>query len=199
MVAIHGIWVIITVPVAAYPSNTYTADGTYDVMLTVTSNQGCDTSITKRDYITVYPLPKAGFIYEPDTFASIFDPEFQFYDKSSGADSIVMYDFGDGEMEINPNPLHTYLDTGFYHVVQYVYTIYGCGDTIDDWVRVKPEFTLFVPNAFTPNSDGINDEFEIKGIGVLEYRLRIFNRWGEEIYFSIDMSKSWDGTIRDNL
>lgn len=185
--------------VASFPSNTYTADGTYDITLTTTSNHGCDTSITKRNYITVYPLPKAGFIHEPDTFASIFDPEFQFYDMSSGADSIVMYDFGDGEMEINPNPLHTYLDTGFYHVTQYVYTIYGCGDTIDDWVRVKPEFTLYVPSAFTPNSDGINDVFEVKGIGVLEYRLRIFNRWGEEIYFSIDMDKFWDGTIRDTF
>ncbi len=182
-----------------FPGTVYTQDGTFDVTLTVTSNYGCDTSITKEDYITVYPLPKAGFIHEPDTFVSIFDPEFQFYDKSSGADSIVIYEFGDGESAFEPDPLHVYPDTGFYHVTQYVYTTYGCGDTTDAWVRVRPEFALYIPNTFTPNSDGINDAFEVKGIGVLEYSLRIFNRWGEQIYHSNDMSKFWDGKIRDTI
>lgn len=182
-----------------FPGNVYLNDGTYDVTLHVNSNHGCDTSITKQKYITVYPLPKAGFIHEPDTFVSIFDPEFQFYDASSGVDSIIIYDFGDGETAIEPNPSHIYPDSGFYHVVQYVYTIYGCGDTIDDWVRVMPEFTLFIPNAFTPNSDGINDEFVVKGIGVLEYTLRVFNRWGEQVYFSTDMNNFWDGTVRGGI
>lgn len=182
-----------------FPNTVYSQEGAFDVTLTITSSHGCDTSITKQDYIIVHPLPKAGFVHDPDTFVSIFDPEFQFIDKSSGADSIIIYDFGDDEMAFVPNPPHIYLDTGYYNVTQYVYTIYGCGDTTDTWVRVRPEFTLFVPNTFTPNSDGINDEFEVKGTGVLEYTLRIFNRWGEEIFYSNDMSKFWDGKIRDAI
>lgn len=180
------------------PANTYLNDGTYDVTLTVISDQGCDTTITINKYITVYPLPIAGFVHDP-TVVSVFDPEFDFYDESQGADSLVIYDFGDGSGAEERNPVHAYPDSGFYVVTQYVYTSYGCSDTIMDTLRVNPEFTLYVPNAFTPNSDGYNEVFQAKGMGVLEFTMRIYTRWGEEIYFTKNMDEFWDGTLNNGL
>jgi gliding motility-associated-like protein len=71
-------------------------------------------------------------------------------------------------------------------------------DTTWTDVRVRPEAYLFVPNAFTPNGDGKNDLFYLQGEGILDgsYTIRIFNRWGEEIFFSNDTENSWDGTCK---
>lgn len=178
------------------PLNTYQNDGSYDVTLTVTSDQGCDTTITINKYITVYPLPVAGFIHDP-TVVSVFDPTFDFYDESIGADSVVIYDFGDGIFAEERNPVHTYQDSGFYMVTQYVYTVHGCGDTITDILRVNPEFTLYIPNAFTPNSDGYNEVFRPQGIGMLDFTMRIYTRWGEQIFFTKEIGGFWDGTINN--
>jgi gliding motility-associated-like protein len=70
------------------------------------------------------------------------------------------------------------------------------GDTLD------PDecFTSFyIPNAFTPNGDGVNDIFFVYGRGVEELQLRIFNRWGELVFETKDQSRGWDGTYRGQL
>ncbi|MBL7941215.1 MAG: gliding motility-associated C-terminal domain-containing protein, partial [Flavobacteriales bacterium] len=56
--------------------------------------------------------------------------------------------------------------------------------------------TLYVPNAFTPNNDGINDVFMPKGVGVSEYEINIFNRWGDNIFHTIDVAQPWDGSYK---
>ena len=56
---------------------------------------------------------------------------------------------------------------------------------------------LYIPNAFTPNNDGINDQFKI--MSFVNYKIinfEIFNRWGEMVYRSTDNFGSWDGTFR---
>lgn len=58
---------------------------------------------------------------------------------------------------------------------------------------------LFVPSAFTPNGDGKNEYFEIQGTGIKDYSLRIFNRWGEQVFYTNDMGVSWDGTSKGAL
>ena len=75
---------------------------------------------------------------------------------------------------------------------------YGCIDTITQIVQVIPEFILYVPNAFTPNDDGVNDFFNVKGLGIEGVVLKIFNRWGENIYTTSDLDGGWDGTIQKN-
>ena len=52
-----------------------------------------------------------------------------------------------------------------------------------------------MPDAFTPNSDGINDEFLAYGKGIKEFEMKIYNRWGELIFSSDDLLKGWDGKI----
>ena len=61
-------------------------------------------------------------------------------------------------------------------------------------VEVKPDFALFIPNAFTPNADGLNDIFIPVGSNVEEMELTIFNRWGEAIFTTTSLEQGWDGT-----
>lgn len=58
---------------------------------------------------------------------------------------------------------------------------------------------IFVPNAFTPNGDGLNDKFEIKGLYILEYEIVIYDRWGNKLFESNDIRNSWDGTYEGKV
>ncbi len=177
------------------PSYTFTQAGTYDVHLTVTTVEGCKDDTLIPDMITVYPLPKAGFDGRP-RIVSIFDPTVEFEDQSTGSDSCVY--FWDGQdISHDCDFEYTFPDTGIYTVTQVVYTIHGCVDTTELTIRVEPEFTLYIPNAFSPNSDSYNDVFYCYGIGIVAFEMNIFDRWGEQIYFSHSMEEGWDGLYKN--
>jgi gliding motility-associated-like protein len=81
-------------------------------------------------------------------------------------------------------------------VTLYVVNSYGCRDTVQHPVRVLPEFEWWIPNAFSPNEDGVNDGFNVKGISIVDVKLSIFNRWGDQIFFSEGRNnRDWDGSI----
>ncbi|MBL0343146.1 MAG: PKD domain-containing protein [Bacteroidetes bacterium] len=179
------------------PSTVYTTGGTYSVSLTVTSSMGCVQTFTQNNIITIYPGPDANFTADPYE-ASILHPVINFNNLSSGATS-YSWTFGDGTGTSLFEPMHTYPDTGTYSVTLLVINSYGCIDTITQLVHIVPEFVMYVPNAFTPNSDGINDFFTIAGIGIKEVVINIFDRWGENVYTTSNLAKGWDGTVqKDN-
>ena len=94
------------------------------------------------------------------------------------------------------NPSFSYNDPGSYTVQLIVTNTFGCTDTAYNDVIVLPEYTLYVPNAFTPlNNDGINDTFMPQGVGIdpNDFELSIFDRWGSLIYKTTDVNKGWDG------
>ena len=94
------------------------------------------------------------------------------------------------------NPVGFYPDTGTYVYFVHVVSAYGCEgyDTIKVWVVNQASF--FVPTAFSPNGDGKNDVFRPVAVGYrsLNY-FRIYDRWGEEVYLSRDITEGWDGTF----
>jgi gliding motility-associated-like protein len=63
-------------------------------------------------------------------------------------------------------------------------------------VSVEKPYALYAPNAFSPDSDGINDFFKISGQGILDFQIEIYNRWGQMVYKSDDLSKGWNGTFK---
>lgn len=70
----------------------------------------------------------------------------------------------------------------------------GCGTT-SDIVLVKVFKDIFIPTAFTPNNDGLNDRWTILGLdALLSYRVTVYNRWGQPIFQTTDTPRSWDGT-----
>ncbi len=178
------------------PYTVYTASGNYTVSLTVTTDKGCTETIVMPNLITIFPGPTANFT--PDPFeASILNPVINFNNYSSG-NAFNQWTFGDGTGSNTLNPIHTYQDTGHYLVTLFIQNTYGCVDSISQIVHIIPEFTVFVPNAFTPNGDGINDVFSLTGLGIIDITLNIFNRWGENIYTTDGYRKGWDGTVQKN-
>jgi len=74
----------------------------------------------------------------------------------------------------------------------------GCTDTEDVMITVPTEGpNIWMPNAFTPDDDGVNDDFIIFGNDICNSLMRVYNRWGEMIFESSDLSQGWDGTYHN--
>lgn len=176
------------------PSHSYENPGNYTITLTVITTTGCkDTStFVYPNAVQVIAYPQAGLVANP-TEASIFDPFITFSDISQGATNCALQ-FSDGTYTEQCNYTHTFTDTGFFKVTQFVKNELNCIDSTSITVYISPEFRLFIPDAFTPNGDGLNDVFLPSSIGVKEYTFQIFNRWGENIYHTNGLHDAWDGT-----
>jgi gliding motility-associated-like protein len=183
------------------PSYCYNNDSIYSpiyytVSLTVTSDSGCVTTLTKNNYITVYPKPIANFSVQPNA-TSIIDPVIAISDLSVGA-NFWIWNYGDMDTTTSPSPLpHTYADTGAYVISLLVTTNYGCVDSTNRTITVDPNFLFYIPNSFTPNGDGINDTFTGQGIFVKEFEMFIYDRWGNLVFYSNNIARPWNGKVND--
>lgn len=167
--------------------------GTYNVI--VTDINGCVS--TQNVVVAQDPYPIANFISSSDTI-DLLDPTATFYDNSTSATS-WLWDFGDVN---NPatstlqNPWHMYSDSGYYCTTLIVTDAGGvCVDTAIKCLIVVAPYTFYVPNAFTPNADGYNDIFLSYGTYIKEFEMLIFDRWGNQVFKSIDYKKGWDGKV----
>jgi gliding motility-associated-like protein len=182
---------------ASSPTFCFLSSGTYDVTATVTDNIGCVGTTTMANYITVFPLPTAGFTASPQP-ATELNNQVTFTDQSIGAVSWI-WSFGvDDSASVLQNPIYTFQDTGTFIVQLIVENQYGCQDFIDVPIRVNPDYAVFIPNAFTPNGDGINDLFFPQGVGVNpdNFIMYVFDRWGNLIFKTETWPGGWDGTVQ---
>jgi gliding motility-associated-like protein len=142
-------------------------------------------------------LPDAIFQLNPQV-VNLINANIDFTDQSIGNLDSWDWNFGDGETSFQQNPSHTYTDTGNFAISLMVTTDKGCSDQTIRQLIVEPEFTFYVPNAFTPNSDTRNDGFRGYGEGIDwdTYQMSIFNRWGELIYYTENINAPWDGTFK---
>jgi gliding motility-associated-like protein len=170
----------------------------YSVQLIVTSNAGCSDTIAVSNLITVSPVPVAGFTHSPDQ-ATTLTSLVQFQDTSLNAVA-WLWNFGDlpGSMSTDQHPSFLYNGEGCYPVTLVVSNAAGCSDTAEQMICINPEITIYVPNAFTPNANGMNDIFLPAGTGISEsgYRLMIFDRWGNLVFETTDLHQGWDGRIK---
>ncbi len=175
------------------PFHNYEEVGTYSISLDVTSPIGCQTGISFQDWIEVLPSPFAAFDCTPEELSN-FNKTVDITDQSEDAID-WFYIFSDGGTRDVQNPSYTFQDTGIYTIMQVVEHESGCTDTLTKIVDVSPVVTLHMPNAFTPNNDGLNDDFRGTGFisGLREYTLSIWNRWGEKIFENNDPSQGWNG------
>lgn len=175
-----------------YTNNSVSSLVSFTPTVTVTSDSGCVTSRSKTNYITVYPNPNASFTVSPQT-STIVDPVISITDLSTGTD-FWSWNFGDLQTSVVQNPpSHTYAEVGTYIITLIASTQYNCIDTAYQTIIIEPDFLFYIPNAFTPDGDGVNDFFTGKGIYIEEFEMSIFDRWGNMIYRSDDISKPWDG------
>jgi gliding motility-associated-like protein len=176
------------------PSNCFLGKGTFTVSLTVTDNNGCIGSATAS--VIVYPVPHADFSASPQP-TTILDNQIHFTDLSTLAIiNSYSWTLGNNTSSIVQNPICLYADTGMYPVELFVVSDHGCRDSMIKYIRIDEDFELFVPNAFSPNGDGVNDIFYAKGEGVRDFKMYIYDRWGNITFTSDDIFKGWDGHLQ---
>lgn len=177
-------------------TQTFVTPGCYDITLTVTSPEGCVGDTTIVNAVCVYDLPVADFSFSP-LKPTILEPTVSFNNESTGA-STYIWTFDTLGTSTQSDPTYTFPggmpDT--YQVCLTAVSQYGCMDSTCQDVIIYDELLLYVPNAFSPDNDGINDIFlpVINGVDPTKYELMIFDRWGELIFSTQNPQQGWDGT-----
>jgi gliding motility-associated-like protein len=96
-----------------------------------------------------------------------------------------------------PNPRFSIIESGSHEIKQIVFNQYGCPDTSRLFVKINPTTTIYVPNSFTPDGNIFNNEFLPVVYDVAFYEFYVYNRWGEQIYFTSDIKQGWNGTYNN--
>lgn len=172
----------------------YGTTGVYTIAVSVSDAIGCSSSATYT--VEVYPQPVADFNHAPIKPIINIDPEVTFTDASHGANVVAWQWYFNSTAQFTStqqNPTFMFTEPGTYPVALVVKSDKGCVDTIVRPIVVGEDFGIYVPNAFTPNGDGINDIFQPKGFGIVKYELQIFDRWGERIFSTKTFEEGWDG------
>ena len=184
--------------------NIYSSPGVFDVLLEVTSPEGCVNDTTFYDFIEIYDYPVAAFSSDPNP-ASVLTPTVQFTDSSSSDVVDFEWLFYDSINQLigssySQNPEFIFSDNieQTYLVELYVENQNGCRDSTYGLQFVEADYSFYMPNSFTPNGDGINDYFFpiANKVDVSTFTFKIFNRWGEVVYSSNDVNERWDGTFK---
>src|ERR1051325_655532 len=194
----------LTTPVQTAPTATGLGAGAYQII--VTDANGC----TQSQNVTVGggTPPVADFSLNPADMVSLLDPTVAFTDLSSGNPTQWNWDFGDmfsgNNTSTQQNQTHVYPVTGVYCITLTIADNSGaCQDTITKCLRVGTPFTFYVPNAFTPNTDGFNEFFTAYGSYIKDFDMNIFDRWGNLIWHchtnmepNMDPKCTWDGKVK---
>lgn len=166
------------------------------VIGTFTDAVGCLNTVTFA--INAYPTPVADYNYTPEKPTETLD-EVVFTNTSVG-DKQVDWDWyfvnNKGYVGTGQNVSHSFYDAGSYEVAMVVTNTWGCADTVVKTIVIDSDVKIYVPNAFTPNGDGLNDIFQPKGRGIQKYNLTIFDRWSNIVFESNEFTKGWDGSMR---
>jgi len=163
--------------------------GVYPV--TVTDANGCTVSDSVQ-VLDDLPYPTAAFSSRIEG-EHVMDQEVQFINNSIGTIS-WSWNFGDGSAANVENPTHRYSKEGDY-LVQLLASNGYCADTAYGYVNIDPLLMIYVPNAFTPGINNINDTFYPQGEGIEEesYDMFIYDRWGKLVWRTGNFEKQWNG------
>lgn len=171
--------------------------GMYNVL--VTDSNGCTTE--GEIEVGLINPPHSQFMSrsKPTEFT---DPEVQFVNESTAA-LTYEWQFGDGNVSYEENPLHAYDTSGVFLVMLIAYNEpqYGCADTSFQYMEVDPLFTFYIPNGFTPDEDGLNDTWGPVGqsFEYESYNVQVYDRWGKLIWQTDNPEVQWDGKMRSSL
>jgi gliding motility-associated-like protein len=200
---------------AVNPTYTYYEPGTYTVSLSGSNITNQIVTETKQMIIEVYAKPSAQFDVKPTL---LYIPGGILYTKNNsfGAGRFL-WDFGDGTTSDQVEPQHIYDKLGTFDISMIAISEMNCTDTatVKKAVQVQNGGTILVPNAFSPSTSGSsggsgggsggggvgtkNDVFLPLMIGVTQFEMFVFNRWGEMLFQSTDPTVGWDGYYNGNL
>ena len=151
---------------------------------------GCGELLIDSALAINMPQPSAGFQYLNDPYVPL---RVLFNEKAQNEVSWTWYI--DSVVLTGQTFEYDFARPGEYEVLQVVTSDFGCIDSITITVSVETDFYLYIPEAFTPDGDGLNECFEIKGVGFEGYEFSVFDRWGNEVFHTEDINECWDGTF----
>ena len=177
----------------------YELPGVYTVAFQVALSPECIYDTTMQELITVVPIPVAAFTPS----ATVIQPPVSLVNFTNQSQNAVRYLWnisvaGNGNQSIGSssdfNSSFNFTQYGQYNTTLYAYNSLGCADSVTQGITVLPSENYFIPNAFTPNGDGVNDVFYVEmqeGATLLSFQ--IFDRWGEKVH---DGLYPWDGNYK---
>ena len=176
--------------------------GIYDLVVQINDVTGCNNSLTYKKLYHLHHPPIAAFSFNTEDILSVSDREIQLYNYSSVAEGQIDYtwSYSKGGLntvfsnEINPI-LELPLDTGRYLIQLRASSNKGCVDSASEEIIVVPDILIFIPNAFSPNHKGPNENNKFRAVSVntSEFRIRIYNRFGQKVFETTDINEGWDG------
>ena len=190
------------------PGTIYSEPGTYEVSLHAVN--GSDEVISRKTII-INEAPIAGFTVSPSE-ANTYE-DINFINMSSNAVQYA-WDFGDGETSEQYEPVHSYSSDGLYDIILWVWSETGCKDSlmVNNAITITQSCRILFPNGFIPNKNGPgggyynpaqiidnNEIFHPIYEDIVEYEIRIYNRWGELVFTSKDIEMGWDGYYKGKL
>lgn len=175
----------------------FTEAGCHTVVLTASFGPGCSTTDSISCMITVFPNPLVSFNFAPNDINAIASTA---YFSNTSVNSIAwLWNFGDSITSTIESPEHTYANVGSYPVILYATSSDGCIDSAIANVNVSDIITHYIPTAFTPNKNDVNDVFNIYTYGILpdNFEFFIFDRWGKQIFKTNDLYEGWNGSVNN--
>lgn len=179
------------------PQHVYAQEGFYDVAVRIVTAFDCVSTDTFPVAVRAYDPPKADFDFNPKTNITNLDNLVQFENLSSPDVATFFWQFGAEGSSYDPSPAYAFQDTGLAEIKLTVYNGHGCTDSTARYLDVAPLLRLYIPNAFSPQSDsGLeNNEFGVLGVipGYEDFRLSVWSRWGELVFDSDNAAEHWNG------
>jgi len=174
--------------------NTY---GLYSLKIQITSPNKCYKEVDFNNLINVLQSPKAGFDFNRSEI-NVFNRKANFNDTSESTEFWAWY-FGNSGGSTAQSPTFVFPDTGQYKIIQIVGRSNGCTDTLSEIVDIAPIDTVFVPSAFTPNSDILNDDFKVVSYhqSIKTFEMKIYDRYGGVIFTSDNPLIGWNGLLKN--
>ena len=193
------------------PVHVYTRPGVYNVSLTAIGYEGQEHEAIHYATVEVFPTATAAFVFSPSQVVAPDQPV-EFINLSDEDATEFLWTFGDGMVSAEANPIYTYSEPGLYDVSLTANNVFNCPSTfiLEQAIEATSGGFMEFPTGFTPNNGGSNgggydpasldnDIFHPHHLGIIEYEMVVFNKWGELIFRSTDPYIGWDGYFHGRI
>lgn len=173
-------------------AGTYTLSGKI-----IEDTTGCTSNV--QFYFNAYTKPNADFGFYPTTPLELLDEVKFTADAKTNAGLRYQWYVDDETRYLGSSAAvsHVFEQAGDYRVALVVKNAYACADTVVKTIHVDEDFDLYIPNTFTPNDDGLNDSFKASVRSVKQFQMKVYDRWGTEVFYCKSADEGWDGRFKD--
>ena len=180
------------------PVHIYNTAGLFTIQVEYTDLNGCKDTAIRNGYIEVFPIPSPNFVWNPNP-ANTLNPTVDFYNLTPNSAGLIWdWDIAGLDSASTFNTSYTFPTYGIFPVTLTAINPFGCQASVTRPIVIEADQVVYIPNAFTPNGDGKNDFFIVQGDGYVteDFAMSIYNRWGEKIFETQDITEPWKGDVR---